>query len=549
MNILLTHGYLLKGTGSNLYVANLVKECCKAGHDVFLMCQDYNPIDFDFIEEVYRFDKDNNTPTLVDKQKTSFPGKCKCFVPNLDGFLPVYVYDHYDGFEVKEFPNCTDEEIERYAVQNQNAMSAIIKDYSIDCINTNHTILFPYIAANVKGDIDHFVTVHGSALNFSVKQDSRFVHHAKIGFDSAAMIIVDSKHAEDELYEYTETNDLQYLDEKVIIIPAGVDVESFTLIDGDKTAFIDKFNSAIAKKANNDKGRTNSLLLNTPLKSQSEISSLVKEVKESYDYRFVDQNISEKIQGIEWQDDNTVLFIGKYLWTKGMFLILFAIPEILKKNRNTKFIFVGFGPFRENAETIVNLLSNNEIDLIEEMILSNHEIFCTDKGDPLPLLADIFKNQKASLIDTLSELEGSISDKVIFTGFVEHNELKYLLPSVDCLIAPSVFPEAFGMVAIEAMACGIYPVLTYQSAFAEISDEVIEGLAGYDLEINKVLLDEFGALNIAKNVNALFESKLDKHLDFKNALRDIVVKNYSWTGIANKYIETYAAKYPVINNK
>ena len=76
MNILVTHGYLLKGTGSNLYVCNLVREYCKAGHDVILVCQDYNPIDQDFINEVYKFNEANTEYVLTDQQETGFKGKC-----------------------------------------------------------------------------------------------------------------------------------------------------------------------------------------------------------------------------------------------------------------------------------------------------------------------------------------------------------------------------------------------------------------------------------------------------------------------------------------
>lgn len=52
MHILVTHGYLLTGTGSNLYVRNLVREFCKAGHDVYLMCQETYPEQIDYVQEV-----------------------------------------------------------------------------------------------------------------------------------------------------------------------------------------------------------------------------------------------------------------------------------------------------------------------------------------------------------------------------------------------------------------------------------------------------------------------------------------------------------------
>ena len=40
MRILIFHGYLLRGTGSNIYNANLVRTLAALGHEVHLLCQD-----------------------------------------------------------------------------------------------------------------------------------------------------------------------------------------------------------------------------------------------------------------------------------------------------------------------------------------------------------------------------------------------------------------------------------------------------------------------------------------------------------------------------
>ena len=40
MRILIFHGYLLRGTGSNIYNANLVRALAALGHEVHLFCQD-----------------------------------------------------------------------------------------------------------------------------------------------------------------------------------------------------------------------------------------------------------------------------------------------------------------------------------------------------------------------------------------------------------------------------------------------------------------------------------------------------------------------------
>ncbi|MEA4806315.1 MULTISPECIES: hypothetical protein [Acetobacterium] len=119
MEIVMVHGYFLRGTGSNLFVANTCRELCKLGHQVKLFCQEEKPQLFDFIETAWDFDRHNHNITIVYQQATPYPGKCQLYRPNLNGFLPVYVYDNYPGYVVKTYSDCTPAEIEAYIEDNR----------------------------------------------------------------------------------------------------------------------------------------------------------------------------------------------------------------------------------------------------------------------------------------------------------------------------------------------------------------------------------------------------------------------------------------------
>lgn len=82
-----------------------------------------------------------------------------------------------------------------------------------------------------------------------------------------------------------------------------------------------------------------------------------------------------------------MLFIGKYLWTKGLHLIILAAPTILRKYPNTSFVFVGFGPFREVAEMIICCLNNKDLNKLETLLSS--ELLKTPEGDTIPLISEI----------------------------------------------------------------------------------------------------------------------------------------------------------------
>ncbi len=539
MNILITHGYILTGTGSNLYVSNLVREWCKSGHNVYLVCQDFEPEKLDFVDEVFEYNENNTSVTSVYKSRKTHKGYCKIFKPSINGLLPVYVYDHYEGFTVKEFPDCTDEEINTYVECNKTAMETILSNFQVDVIQTNHTVMFPYIVSQIK-DLDkykNYAVVHGSALNFTVKKHKRFVPYALKGLEATNTIIVDSKHAYDELLEFLEEEKRTDLIPQVVIIPAGVDVDQFEIRTKPRTEHLADFKKSINKNIELSKGREEEIKIDL----YENITDQITAIRNSYDYRHIDKNAAIKINAISSEEDKVVLFVGKYLWTKGIHLILLAIPEILHKQPNTKFVFAGFGPFREVAELIIECINDNKLAHIKSLITMYPELFEGEDGNAIPLLEEIIHTHGNHIADYTASFDGKIKDQIIFTGILNHAQLKHLLPCADVQIAPSVFPEAFGMVAIEAMACGVYPVVTYQSAFAEITDEVIEVVDANKLPIVKPILDKNASHHIAENVLNYFKLQKSKEdtQTVQNSLRKVVVDKYSWAGIANIFIEVY----------
>ena len=68
MRILLWHGYLLEGTGSNIYTRAVAREWGRAGHEVVVFCQDPAPERFDLAgAEVVRPELDTRLPDLRDR--------------------------------------------------------------------------------------------------------------------------------------------------------------------------------------------------------------------------------------------------------------------------------------------------------------------------------------------------------------------------------------------------------------------------------------------------------------------------------------------------
>src|ERR1700741_4381877 len=98
LRILLWHGYLLGGTGSNVYTRALAREWSLAGHDVTVVCQEPHPERYDL-------------------------GGGRVVVTELpQGFLPVFVLDRYEGLDARLLVDFSEEERAAYVEANAAAL-------------------------------------------------------------------------------------------------------------------------------------------------------------------------------------------------------------------------------------------------------------------------------------------------------------------------------------------------------------------------------------------------------------------------------------------
>jgi glycosyltransferase involved in cell wall biosynthesis len=197
MRFLIFHGYMLRGTGSNIYNANLARALAKLGHEVHLLCQD-REVQIEGVE---------------------------IHNPEIHGLLPVYVKDPYEGFEVKSFPELTAEELDRYIEANVSAVREVAKRAGgIDAALANHLVMGPAILA--RADIAPFAAkIHGSALEYTVKPNPRFLPYAREGMEAAQGVLVGSHHTAESLWNALP--DVPSLREKTRLGPPGVDTEAF----------------------------------------------------------------------------------------------------------------------------------------------------------------------------------------------------------------------------------------------------------------------------------------------------------------------------------
>jgi glycosyltransferase involved in cell wall biosynthesis len=470
MRILIFHGYLLRGTGSNIYNANLARALAGLGHEVDLFCQD-------------RSAKELEGVTI--------------HVPNIGRVLPVYVADRYEGFDALPFPELDEEALGHYLDANVAAVRSVP---SPDIALANHLVMGPVILARgLEGRAPYAVKIHGSALEYTVRpHQERFLPYAREGIVGASGVLVGSRHTAESLWEVL--SDEPSLPERTRLGPPGVDVSSFRpRRDAEAAIGLTRLADKLASGEIVDWGG--------------------------------EAGAAKALRELDPRRDRIVSYVGKLIVSKGVDLLLAAWPLVVARVAEARLVVIGFGTYREALGRFVDALGRRDLEMLHEIGARGRELEGGPPGELRHLRAFLARAPEEWL-----EAAPSAAARIHFTGRIEHDDLPALLPVCEALVMPSTFPEAFGMVAVEAAACGVLPLSAAHSGMAEVTAALAPALPE---ELRPLLSFEIGpgaVEEIAAKLVAWLTLDDAERKRAKLALAEEAARRYSWEKVAKGVI-------------
>jgi glycosyltransferase involved in cell wall biosynthesis len=478
MHIAIVHGYFLGDSGSAVYVRELAREFTHQGHEVTLVCQESHPGDYDFIDSFYELDGENAVLQSRLEGETDLLGSCRLVRPNLGGTLLTYVAGPFPGYEALPFQEASDSQVEEFTERNARALDVIFSRWVPDLVQANHLIMQPYLVHRVLGDsVPCIATIHGSALNFTARVDDRMAPYALTGLGSAVAIGALSETSCEDVIDFARENGLDIAG-KTIQLPPGVD-------------------SALMRPAKPDQR-----------------STTLRELDDAIDLKM----------------DDIGIFAGRLLWTKGLHYAVAAMPLILQSRPGFRLIVVGDGPMEKPLRELIDLLDAGDLDQARELVCDNPELKPgKEYGDVIP---ELNPAEETAYIDAA---RGNLRQRVHFTGHLDHTRLAPLFAAADVSLAISVFPEAFALVSIEAMAAGALPIVTYQTGLRTAADIIATELA--DPALGQIKPGVSLTRGLADSVPSLLDRYPTREPGFRQRLHVLVDKNFSWSKVATRYIE------------
>jgi glycosyltransferase involved in cell wall biosynthesis len=191
--------------------------------------------------------------------------------------------------------------------------------------------------------------------------------------------------------------------------------------------------------------------------------------------RLPDEDNAERLPAFLADEAPTVVYFGKLLRNKGVHVLLEALEGV-----DARVVVVGFGDYR-------------------------------------------------------AELEASPgAERALFTGPLEHRHLVHLLALADVCVVPSIFPEAFGMVAAEAAAAGCLPLVARHSGLAEVA----EGLeAEYPAQLRHLAAFTSGDVDdLRLKLSELLSLDASSRAELEACARRVAVERWSWSSVADRLL-------------
>ena len=443
MRLALWHGWRLEGSGSNVLTARIAEVLRAGGHDVLLLCQEPAAAAMPFVDGVGTVSADGVSP-IEPTGAAPAAGRVTVLRPSIGPLLPVFVVDRYEGFEVKRFVDLTDDELGGYLSRNADALRAAVEWHGSEIVVAGHAFPGPSVALLAVGPGRYVAKVHGSDLEYAVRQQPRLAELAREGLEGAVAVTGSSQNVLDRTVELFPA-----VRDRVIVASPGVDPERFRRVDGVEGLIAAAERLEAGPRSGT--GRPASLDEEVARALEERDSAALDALASRYDQDAPDPEAGARLRALASAGVPLVGYFGKLIPQKGVELLLQALPGVRGRG-----VVIGFGTFREWLAALAMALDRGDADAFAWL----------EEASPMQLELSPEAVPAAGL-----------ASRVTFTGRLDHSVAPGALAALSVLVVPSTLPEAFGMVAAEGAAAGALPLVARHSGLGELAG-ILEAAVG-----------------------------------------------------------------------
>ncbi len=507
MRILIWHGWLLEGSGSNVATARVCEVFRASGHEVVLLCQEPHPERYDWIDAYGSVDADGPGDLISRADTSRASGRCTVLRPRIGTTLPVFVVDRYEGFDdVKRFVDLSSDELGEYLHANVEAVRGAAAWHESEISIFGHAIPGAAIARRALGS-GYVVKIHGSDLEYAVRPQSRYRALAREGLSAALAVAGPSTEVLERTASFVpEVRRLAH------VVPPGVDVTAFR--PRPRADALLEAAELLGRDPATVRGRPSSLDAEVVHAMSGRDRRALDVLATGYEQDVPDRDAAARLRKLAHGHEPIIGFLGKLIPQKGGELVL-SSHRIMR--RSSTALIVGFGFYREWLAALDIALRTSDRAALEWL---------------------------ARAADMPGEVSSStaVTDErrdVVFTGRLDHRYAPAALAAMDVQVVPSVLLEAFGMVAAEGAAAGALIMVARHSGLAEVAGAL-------EAEVDRPGLFSFepgdgAAGRLAKGVDSLLSLPVAERDELREAVSGFVRREWTWDRTAARLLEAAGA--------
>jgi glycosyltransferase involved in cell wall biosynthesis len=507
VRILLWHGWLLGGSGSNVSVARLAGAMRAAGHDVVVVCQERHPERHGFLDGWGEIDGEARVGPVTESGGEPAAGRAVLLRPSIGPLLPVFVYDEYEGFErVVPFVDLTDDELDAYLERNASALRAAVAWHGSDGVLAGHVVPGGRVAlaATRDGDVPFSVIVHGSDLEYAVRAQERYRRLAADAMTGARAVFGPTEALQRAVALVPEAT------ARLVVCTPGVEIDAFR--PGPRAESL----AAAADLLDTDGG----LPGGRPTDADATVSEAVgdgtadaaalERLATTYDQTRPDAGAAATLRALGREPGPLVGYLGKLIPQKGVHLLLAALARLPEAHG----LLIGFGTWRDRFEALTLALDRADDDAVAAL---------WPDGDAPPPSAIPAGN--------------GLRARVRFTGRLDHRYSSLAVRAMDVLVVPSILDESFGMVAAEGAAAGALPLVARHSGLAEVAAALEDAAAApgfFSFEPGPDAVEK-----VTTGIHTLLDLAPVRRARIAAAVRERVAAEWTWEQAAARYVEVF----------